>query len=84
MRRLMTIAVLACGAAILGLCPQAQAAGHEPYPWCAYYGEGRHGGGTNCGFDTFAQCRATISGVGGYCGQNPMYGYAERPRRNRR
>jgi hypothetical protein len=29
-----------------------------PYPWCAVYG-GRGGGGTNCGFLTIEQCRAT-------------------------
>ncbi len=31
--------------------------------WCAYY----RGGGINCGFRTFEQCQATISGVGGIC-----------------
>jgi hypothetical protein len=30
-------------------------------------------GGTNCGFTTLAQCRATISGIGGYCYENPAY-----------
>jgi Protein of unknown function (DUF3551) len=39
-------------------------------PWCAYYS---HGGGTNCGFYSFSQCLDTISGVGGYCAQNPNY-----------
>jgi hypothetical protein len=33
--------------------------------WCAYYNEG-----TNCGFATFEQCEADISGVGGYCAPN--------------
>ena len=37
---------------------------YDPYPWCAVYG-GRGGGGTNCGFGTLQQCRATVSGVGG-------------------
>jgi Protein of unknown function (DUF3551) len=39
------------------------------YPWCAFYGRL----GENCGFTTFQQCRATISGIGGYCGANPWY-----------
>lgn len=39
------------------------------YPWCANYGPSTR----NCGFATFEQCRATISGNGGYCAQNPLY-----------
>jgi hypothetical protein len=50
------------------------------YPWCAQYG-GRSGA-RNCGFDTFKQCLATISGIGGFCERNPLYGYFDerRPR----
>jgi hypothetical protein len=53
------------------------------YPWCALYG--RHGTeATNCGFSTYHQCLATISGVGGYCARNPRYqGRAQKPRRER-
>ncbi len=43
------------------------------YPWCALYSGGRDGGGTNCGFSTWAQCRATISGIGGTCVANAAY-----------
>jgi hypothetical protein len=43
------------------------------YPWCAQYGAGMDGGGRNCGFSTLEQCRAAISGNGGYCEQNSMY-----------
>ena len=35
----------------------------DPYKWCAVDG----GGGTNCGFVTIEQCRASISGMGGSC-----------------
>jgi len=42
---------------------------YDPYPWCAVYG-GRGGGGTNCGFLTIEQCRATVSGIGGFCAPN--------------
>jgi len=45
------------------------------YPWCAQYS--MRGGPTNCGFDTFAQCRATVSGVGGFCNTNPRSRRAE-------
>jgi Protein of unknown function (DUF3551) len=32
--------------------------------WCAQYSDDGDGG-TNCGFRTFEQCRATVSGLGG-------------------
>jgi hypothetical protein len=37
--------------------------------WCAHYGTGLEG--MNCGFYSFEQCRATVSGVGGFC--KPIY-----------
>ena len=37
--------------------------------WCAQYG-GMAGGATNCGFFTIEQCRATVSGIGGFCVPN--------------
>jgi hypothetical protein len=45
----------------------------DPYRWCADYGGGFGGGGTNCYFVTFEQCRAAVSGVGGFCRQNGFY-----------
>ena len=42
------------------------------YPWCAQY-SGEDGGGRNCGFSTLEQCRATISGMGGFCEPNLFY-----------
>jgi hypothetical protein len=44
----------------------------QNYPWCAYY-SGRGGGGTNCGFTTYEQCMATVSGIGGFCNINTQY-----------
>jgi hypothetical protein len=38
---------------------------YDPYPLCAQY-SGDGGGGTNCGFLTFEQCRAGLSGIGGF------------------
>jgi hypothetical protein len=32
--------------------------------WCAHYGGY---GGTNCGFHSFEQCQAALSGNGGFC-----------------
>ena len=43
----------------------------DPYRWCAQYG-GR--GATNCYFVTLDQCRAAISGNGGFCAPNNFYG----------
>ena len=54
--------------AALGTSAEAQ-----NYPWCAIYGGGSAGGGRNCGFNTFEQCMATISGIGGTCQQNTTY-----------
>jgi len=50
--------------------------------WCAYYDPWTY----NCGFVTFQQCLATVSGAGGLCKPNP-YGpsVAEvQPRRPRK
>ena len=43
----------------------------DPYKWCAVYntGDAAH----NCGFVTIEQCRATISGIGGFCEPNQFY-----------
>jgi len=62
MRRLFLVAALA---AVPLISTDARADG----PWCAYDNDG----GTNCGFYSYAQCMADISGIGGYCGRNPSY-----------
>jgi hypothetical protein len=54
-------------------------------PWCAYYDLGE-GGATNCGFSTYQQCLATVSGIGGSCGPDPrspgLYLSSKHPRRH--
>ena len=45
----------------------------QNYPWCAQYSGRALGGAQNCGFVSFAQCMATVSGIGGFCVQNTMY-----------
>jgi Protein of unknown function (DUF3551) len=42
----------------------------QNYPWCAQYSGN---GVMNCGFTTFQQCLAEVSGVGGFCTQNSTY-----------
>ena len=51
---------------------QGQPFPYDPYPWCAVYG-GRAGGASNCGFSTWQQCMATVSGIGGFCEPNQFY-----------
>jgi len=74
-----TIAVVVAALAALSLAStHARADG----AWCSYYVQG----GTNCGFYSYEQCRANISGIGGSCLPNPGYadpaGSAGRRRRN--
>jgi hypothetical protein len=45
----------------------------QNYLWCALYSGGDVGGATNCGFTTFQQCMATVSGIGGFCQLNDTY-----------
>jgi hypothetical protein len=46
----------------------------DPYKWCAVYSGGdTGGGGASCYFWTIEQCRAAVSGVGGFCAENNFY-----------
>jgi hypothetical protein len=62
------LAAIAC---LLAIATSARA--EIEYPWCAQYGGGDSSGGRNCGFSTLEQCRATISGMGGFCAPNLFY-----------
>jgi uncharacterized protein DUF3551 len=42
-------------------------------PWCATYSRR---GSENCGYATLDQCRAQVSGLGGWCRPNPFPGTA--------
>jgi hypothetical protein len=42
----------------------------DPYRWCAMYGAR---GATNCYFVSLDQCRAALSGMGGFCQPNNFY-----------
>jgi hypothetical protein len=44
----------------------------DPYRWCAQLGLSEDLG-TNCYFVTLEQCRAAISGNGGFCTPNNFY-----------
>ena len=38
----------------------------------------------NCGFVSFQQCMATVSGIGGFCVRNTLYQPPAGPRRRHR
>jgi hypothetical protein len=81
----MRITILVMGVFIfaVGLGARAEA---QNYPWCAQYSGKALGGAMNCGFTSFAQCMATVSGVGGFCVRNNTYRSlynASRPRHRR-
>ena len=73
---LLTFAAAAASASLHAAPAKAWAPVSYPvYPWCADYG----GGGTNCYFVTWDQCRQAASGNNGFCYRNPFYGYAGYP-----
>jgi hypothetical protein len=66
--------IAALALSLVGLAATSGAAHAEiTYPWCAQYSGSNLGGGRNCGFWTFEQCMATVSGIGGFCEVNTMY-----------
>ena len=68
----MRMLLLAFGALAIttSIGTRAQA---QNYPWCAEYAGGVMGGARNCGFSTYEQCMATLSGIGGFCNRNTQY-----------
>jgi hypothetical protein len=72
----MRLSTFTLGVFVAVICAERSAEAQN-YPWCAYYNMGA--GATNCGFATSQQCMATVSGVGGSCGPNPMYQPAPGP-----
>ena len=84
MRFRSTVLSTLLGTAVLAPMPTlAYVMPYDPYPWCAVYG-GRGGGGTNCGFLTIEQCRATVSGIGGFCEPNQFYNPRQASARTRK
>jgi hypothetical protein len=66
--RIVFAALFALGAGVMTTPAQA-----DPYKWCAQYSGAGNGGATNCYFVTYEQCRAAVSGVGGFCVVNGFY-----------
>jgi hypothetical protein len=57
----LSLSIFALFAAAMTLATPAHA---QNYPWCAIYSGRGAGGGTNCGFVSYAQCMATASRLG--------------------
>jgi hypothetical protein len=64
----MRILFLALG--MFAVATLGDSASAQNYPGCAIYVKG---GGMNCGFVTYEQCMATLSGNGGFCNQNTTF-----------
>jgi Protein of unknown function (DUF3551) len=62
MRRIALVVVAVAALPLSSIDALAQYA-----PWCAYYTFGA----SNCGFNSYAQCQAALSGIGGTCSRNP-------------
>jgi Protein of unknown function (DUF3551) len=58
--------------ALMGVTERASAQSPYSYPWCSVQTAAK-GGTTTCYFASYAQCMTTISGIGGWCYQNPAY-----------
>lgn len=66
MKHLKVGAILLCAVGSLSTGAHAQ-----NYPWCAVLNMGDWS--SNCGFVTEQQCRASVSGIGGFCMRNTTY-----------
>jgi Protein of unknown function (DUF3551) len=77
---IVALAALVLPAALAASSARAYERPYDPYPWCAAYG-GDMSGVSNCGFLTWEQCMATVSGVGGTCEHNQFYNPGNRSAR---
>ena len=64
----ISFSVLSLLLATIALAPTAQA---QIYPWCAHYGTPYDD--SSCGFTSYEQCMASVSGIGGFCERNDTY-----------
>ena len=70
--RLILNAALALGAVAMATAVDARRDARADGAWCAT--AGGHSGYSNCGYYSFRQCQAAVSGVGGMCSRNPDAG----------
>ncbi len=70
--RMLTLWLVLANAALIGAAVPASAQSPYSYPWCSRQTT-RDTSTTSCYFISREQCMATISGIGGYCYQNPYH-----------
>jgi Protein of unknown function (DUF3551) len=63
-------AVVAFMLVTAAFAPRTTVAAAYNLPWCANYYDSNV---IACSFTSFAQCMASVSGVGGHCTQNVLY-----------
>ena len=73
--------VVAIAGAAMALTAAASSAQAQNYPWCAHYGTPYDD--TSCGFVSYEQCMASVSGIGGFCERNTSYHPAAAPTRQK-
>ena len=66
----MRIAIAALFSLMILSVAEAKA---DPYRWCAVYGSFGGGGVESCYYVTIEQCRAAVSGIGGFCRESGWY-----------
>src|ERR1700749_2328279 len=62
------VAIAGAGMTLTAAASSAQA---QNYPWCPHYGTPYDD--TSCGFVSYEQCMASVSGIGGFCQKNDTY-----------
>jgi hypothetical protein len=67
----VSILQLVAVAGAIGLMTAATPARSQNYPWCAHYGTPYDD--SSCGFVSYEQCMASVSGIGGFCEKNDTY-----------
>ena len=70
--------ILLAALVMSGLSLVTTEANAQYYPWCATYS--MKGGSESCSFVSFGQCQLSVSGIGGFCFQNPWSFAAVGPR----
>ena len=66
----LVVGTLATLLVVLAIDAAQNRASADPYRWCAMYSAR---GATNCYFVSLDQCRAALSGMGGFCQPNNFY-----------
>jgi hypothetical protein len=78
--RLLTVSLVL--ATLLAAAPASAQSAYD-YPWCGIYTSNMGpGGAQSCYYKTYAQCMATMTGLG-YCTRSPYYRGPSEPARRR-